>query len=123
MAQTRRKRRTKHRGTAAGTVVQRGRTGRKPTEDERKTKTSSRDQTRERRGTRLDRPPTWKGAFQRSAVATVFFVLLTIVLLKGKPAAAAPLAVFVLVFYAGMGYYTDLFLYRRRQKRKAQGKA
>jgi hypothetical protein len=31
MAQTKRKRRTKHRGNAAGTIESRGRTGRKPT--------------------------------------------------------------------------------------------
>ena len=36
MAQTKRKRRTKHRGTAAGTIEARGRTGRPPTADERK---------------------------------------------------------------------------------------
>ena len=35
MAQTRRKRRTKHRGNAAGVVESRGRTGRKPTAAEK----------------------------------------------------------------------------------------
>jgi hypothetical protein len=35
MAQTKRKRRTKHRGNAAGSIEVRGRTGRKPTDDER----------------------------------------------------------------------------------------
>src|SRR6266516_1140874 len=38
MAQTKRKRRTKHRGNAAGAIESRGRTGRKPTPEERKTK-------------------------------------------------------------------------------------
>ena len=36
MAQTKRKRRTKHRGNAAGTIEARGRTGRKPTADEQR---------------------------------------------------------------------------------------
>ena len=36
MAQTKRKRRTKHRGNAAGSVEARGRTGRKPTDQERR---------------------------------------------------------------------------------------
>jgi hypothetical protein len=36
MAQTKRKRRSKHRGNAAGTVEARGRTGRPPTPEERK---------------------------------------------------------------------------------------
>ena len=35
MAQTKRKRQTKHRGNAAGVVESRGRTGRKPTADEK----------------------------------------------------------------------------------------
>ena len=34
MAQTKRKRRTKHRGNAAGTIETRGRTGRPPTAEE-----------------------------------------------------------------------------------------
>ena len=38
MAQTKRKRRTKHRGTAAGTIQARGRTGRPPTADESKSR-------------------------------------------------------------------------------------
>ena len=36
MAQTKRKRRTKHRGNAAGSIEARGRTGRKPTAEESK---------------------------------------------------------------------------------------
>ena len=36
MAQTKRKRRSKHRGTAAGTIEARGRTGRKPNAEEQK---------------------------------------------------------------------------------------
>ena len=55
MAQTKRKRRTKHRGTAAGTIQTRGRTGRPPTAEERKKQ--DRSEARERR---LNTPPTWK---------------------------------------------------------------
>ena len=47
MAQTKRKRRTKHRGTPAGTIETRGRTGRPPTADERKKQ--NRMDARERR--------------------------------------------------------------------------
>ena len=57
MAQTKRKRRTKHRGNAAGVVESRGRTGRRPTAEERKaTRQSSLEDRR-------NRVPTWKGAF------------------------------------------------------------
>jgi hypothetical protein len=34
-------------------------------------------------------------------------------------AVAIPLAMFTLLIYVPMGYYTDLFIYRRRQRRRA----
>ena len=52
MAQTRKRRSTKHRGNAAGMVEQRGRTGRKPTEAERKL--SAKEEARQRRLDRLE---------------------------------------------------------------------
>ena len=55
MAQTKRKRRSKHRGTAAGTVESRGRTGRKPTPEERKKADAA-----AQRDERLYREPTWR---------------------------------------------------------------
>ena len=64
MAQTKRKRRTKHRGTAAGTIEARGRTGRPPTAEERKKQ--ARMSARERR---LNTPPTWKRSLKRAAFA------------------------------------------------------
>src|ERR671934_19867 len=54
MAQTRRRRRTKHRGTPAGTIEARGRTGRKPRPEERRG-------PRPARKNRFDQPPTWPG--------------------------------------------------------------
>ena len=65
MAQTKRKRRSKHRGTAAGTIESRGRTGRKPTASERSA--GKQERARQRRLERLDRPPTWKSAGRRAA--------------------------------------------------------
>ena len=61
MAQTKRKRRTKHRGTAAGTIEARGRTGRPPSPEEKKKQ--SRMDARERR---LNTPPTWKSSLMRA---------------------------------------------------------
>ena len=70
MAQTKRKRRTKHRGTPAGTITTRGRTGRPPTADEKKKQT--RVEARERR---LNTPPTWKSSAMRGAVAAVLMFI------------------------------------------------
>jgi Flp pilus assembly protein TadB len=118
MAQTKRKRRTKHRGTAAGTIETRGRTGRPPSPEERKKQT--RMEARERR---LNTPPTWRSAFTRAAIASVLlFALISLTYRKNAIAAAAGLALFALVLYTPAGYYLELWMYRRRQARKARPK-
>jgi hypothetical protein len=116
VAQTKRKRRTKHRGNAAGVIESRGRTGRKPTADERKTQ--SRQSAQQRREERMSRPPTWQGAAQRAAIATVIFVVLLLVIFREPIGRVVALSGFILLLYIPMGYYTDLFIYRRRQAKK-----
>lgn len=115
MAQTRRKRRSKHRGTPAGTIEARGRTGRPPSADERKKQ--SRVDARERR---MNTPPTWKGAATRGALAAVLLFVLFAFLGRGKQpiVSAAIFAVIALALYIPGGYYMETFMYNRRQKRK-----
>lgn len=121
MAQTKRKRRTKHRGNAAGIVETRGRTGRKPTGDERR---SAREDARARRLARLDTPPTWRAAINRALVATGLFLVLLIFFFRNQQIGPKiGIAAFMLAVYVPMGYYTDLFIYRRRQARKGRGQA
>jgi len=118
MAQTRKKRRSKHRGTAAGTIESRGRTGRRPGPEERSTKTAGKPGAS--RLDRLNRPPSWRSAANRALVATVIFVAAVIFLFKEPVAQALVLGAFMLCIYIPMGYYTDQFLYRRRQRRANQ---
>jgi hypothetical protein len=116
MAQTKRKRRSKHRGTAAGTIEARGRTGRKPTAAE---------VNKSARQSRLDRPPTWNGAFLKSALmASVLFVLTRIGLFGEETSIAQSIVitVFALLLYTPAAYMTDRWVYQRNQRRKAQGK-
>jgi Flp pilus assembly protein TadB len=117
MAQTKRKRRTKHRGTAAGTIQTRGRTGRPPSSEERKQQT--RAEARERR---LNTPPTWKGSITRAGLAAILmFVFLSLVGPKHNRFQSAVLfAVFAFLLYVPAGYYMELFMYRRRQHKKKQ---
>jgi hypothetical protein len=123
MAQTKKKRQTKHRGNAAGQVEARGRTGRKLSEDERGARGGRLD-ARARRLQRLDAPPTWRGALQRAGIATAFFLLLLIVFFRDQPLVGKLfIAVFMLLVYVPMGYYTDLFIYRRRQAKRLQARA
>ncbi|HEY2535524.1 MAG TPA: hypothetical protein VGI24_00885 [Solirubrobacteraceae bacterium] len=114
MAQTKRKRQTKHRGNAAGVVESRGRTGRKPTKAEKEGKPRAEQQIPKR-----DRPPTWLGAFYRAMAAAVLMLLVSLLLLK-KPNEAIALFPIVLIFYIPISYYTDMWLYNRRMRNKAK---
>src|SRR5437764_14865436 len=120
MAQTKRKRRTKHRGTAAGTVERRGRTSRPPSEKERKQQARA-----EARAKRLDTPPTWKSSLTRASFAAILLFFLLLLTAKGQNRflVAIVFTVVALAIYVPAGYYIELFIYRRRQRRKqaAQG--
>jgi hypothetical protein len=118
MAQTRRKRRSKHRGTPAGTIEARGRTGRKPRPEERRGSTGPRAKRN-----RFDQPPTWRGALGRAAVAAAIFLIAVVAIFRQKVIAAVSISCFMFAIYVPMSYYTDLWLYRRRQRQKAEGKA
>jgi hypothetical protein len=112
MAQTKRKRRTKHRGTAAGNIQARGRTGRPLSPEEKKKQ--ARVDARERR---LNTPPSWKGSFTKAAFASVIiFAFIAATAKKNGIAAGAGFAVVAMVIYAPAGYYLELFLFRRRQR-------
>jgi hypothetical protein len=115
MAQTKRKRRTKHRGNAAGAVEARGRTGRKPTETERR-KTSTADARAERRFAE----PTWGSAATRAGLASVMlFVLFQVGLAGEKQSIATSLALAVAAFliYVPMGYKVDRIFWERRMRK------
>jgi hypothetical protein len=111
MAQTRRKRTRKHRGTPAGTIDRAGRTGRPQTRQDAK------QIARQRRAARFDQPPTWRSAVNRAAIAAVVFGIL-IYLLRQEVAQAAMLAGFMFFLYIPLGFATDTFIYRFRQRRK-----
>ncbi|MEA2228510.1 MAG: hypothetical protein QOF29_1831 [bacterium] len=115
MAQTKRKRRTKHRGNAAGIVETRGRTGRPPTPADRKTA------ARQSRMDRYAKPPSWRSAATRALIATLLFVAV-VVFLMGQPVTSAiALGGFMLLLYVPLGFYTDTYFYRRRQAKLGQG--
>ena len=112
MAQTRRKRTRKHRGTPAGTIERSGRTGRPQTRQDAK------QISRQRRTERLDKPPNWRGAMQRAAIAAAVFGVLVVIAFKRDVAQGAVLAAFMFLLYIPLGYATDTFIYRFRQRRK-----
>ncbi|MBN1527596.1 MAG: hypothetical protein JW895_00935 [Thermoleophilaceae bacterium] len=113
MAQTRRKRTRKHRGTPAGTIERAGRTGRP------RTKEDAKQISRQRRLDRISQPPTWRSAVNRAAIAAAVFGVLVVVAFGRDIAQGAILAAFMLILYVPLGYATDLAIYRFRQRRQA----
>jgi hypothetical protein len=115
MAQTKRKRRTKHRGNAAGTIETRGRTGRPPTPEERK------KQERAKRGqARVPKPPTWNSAIKKALLATGFIFIFLLITNKFKVVPALVFAVLAMLLYIPSGYYLDSFMYRRYLRKQQQ---
>jgi hypothetical protein len=121
MAQTKRKRRSKHRGTAAGTIETRGRTGRPPSPEEKK-----KDDRAKARENRLYRPPTWSSAAKRAGIAAVLMFAFLMISSKGTVAArfglSAIFAFGAFGLYVGLGFYMDQYLYRRRIRKRDAGK-
>jgi hypothetical protein len=111
MAQTRKRRRRKHRGTQGGRVDTRRR-GRP------RSRAEAQARARTKRGPRrTDLPPTWRSAILRGGVLAALLVVL--LLAFGRPIAASlAFGVFMLGIYIPMGYYVDRFMWRRRQRAK-----
>lgn len=121
MGQTKRKRRTKHRGNAVGVVEARGRTGRKPAPGE----TGAGAGKGAPRGRREIKPPSWKGALGKAAFgAVMLFLLVQLGVLgeKGSTTQALTLAAIALFGYTPVMYATDNFIYKRNRQRQLQGK-
>jgi hypothetical protein len=113
MAQTKRKRTRKHRGTPAGTIERAGRTGRPQTREDAK------QIARQRRQERLDKPPTWRAAVNRAAIAAVVFGVLVVVLLGQGVAQAVAITAFIFLLYIPLGFMTDKMIYSYRMRKKA----
>jgi hypothetical protein len=120
MAQTRRKRQTKHRGNAAGMVESRGRTGRKPTAAEKSGNAAEAARAKEKRAARADQPPTWRGAFYRGLLAAGVLALLSGLILNAKAGQTVAYFFVGLIFYTPISFYSDQWIFNRRQRNKAK---
>jgi hypothetical protein len=121
MAQTKRKRPTKHRGNAAGMIEARGRTGRKPTATEKRPAGGPAGKGKQPvvKPDRYDAPPTWKASINRAVIACVAVLGISLIIKALTPAQAIGFLPVILLIYVPLGYYTDRFIYRRRQRQKA----
>jgi uncharacterized membrane protein YphA (DoxX/SURF4 family) len=114
MAQTRKKRSRKHRGTAAGTIEKaaHNRSTRKPT--------GAKPSPQASREARLNRPPTWRSAANKAGIASIVFGLLLLLLFKRPAAEVLIWTVIVFFFYTPLGFWTDRAVYNRRMRAKAK---
>jgi hypothetical protein len=112
MAQTRRRRRRKHRGTQGGRIDTRKR-GRPRTRAE----AQQRARSKGRATPRADLPPTWRSAIVRGTVIAALLVG-TLLVFKKPVGASIGFGLFMLAFYIPMGFYIDRYMWRRRQRQK-----
>ncbi len=121
MAQTKKKRRRKHRGTQGGKIDDRPK-GRPRNKAEARARAKSRKSggaAKSAKGAKSApqrglEPPTWSSAVKKGAIAGVIFFALLAFAFGRPPLASAGLAAFMLAFYVPMAYFTDGFFYRRR---------
>jgi len=114
MAQTKKKRQRKHRGTQGGRVD----ANRKPSRPRNRAEAKARARSSTKRAPRGDQPPTWRSSIIRGLVAAAIFTVLLLLIFKRAPGAALGLGAFMLVFYIPAGYYIDLMMWRRRERSK-----
>jgi hypothetical protein len=112
MAQTKKKRRRKHKGTQGGRIDTNRRASRPRSREEAK----ARARSRRKPAPRGDAPPTWRNAIIRGAVAAVIFSVLLTLLFGRSVGSAIGIGAFMLAFYIPGGYYFDMMLWRKRER-------
>jgi hypothetical protein len=119
MAQTKKKRRRKHRGTQGGRIDRRPSRGRARSRAEAQARARNRTK---KGGPREPGPPSWSSALKKGGIAAILFVGV-IALMGQSPAAAAAVGVLMVGFYVPMAYLLDRFFYQRHVRKEAQKRA
>jgi len=112
MAQTRKKRQRKRRGTQGGRIDNKPRRGRPRSREEAKARARQKRQP----AARQDLPPTWRNSFVRGLFAAVIFAVLLILIFKKPVGTSLAFGAFMLAFYVPAGYYIDMAMWRRRER-------
>ncbi|HEU4944687.1 MAG TPA: hypothetical protein VFT10_05945 [Solirubrobacterales bacterium] len=112
MAQTKKKRRRKHRGTQGGRVD----ANRRASRPQSRAEARARARSGAKRAPRGDHPPTWRSSIIRGLVAAVIFTIALLLIFQRSAGAALGLGAFMLAFYIPAGYYIDLHMWRRRER-------
>ena len=118
MAQTKKKRQRKRRGTQGGCIDT----------NPRRAKPRSRAEAKARAGAKrkpaqkADLPPTWRGSITRGLFAAVIFSFILALLFKRPLGVSLALGAFMLAFYIPAGYFIDMTMWRRRERARMRAK-
>jgi Flp pilus assembly protein TadB len=118
MAQTRKRRRRKRRGTQGGRIDTGGRSSRPRSREEAK----ARARSKRKPAQRGDLPPTWRSSILRGIAAAVIFAVLLILIFKRSAGVALALGAFMLAFYIPAGYFIDMTMWRRRERARIRAR-
>jgi|SRR6478672_8891912 len=118
MAQTKKKRRRKQRGTQGGRIDANPRRSKPRTRAEAKARAGAKRKPAQRG----DLPPTWRSSIVRGLVAAVIFAVLLLVIFKRPLGAALALGAFMLAFYIPAGYFIDMTMWRRRERARIRAR-
>ena len=119
MAQTKKKRRRKHRGTQGGRIDTRPARGRPRSRAEAQSRARSRGKKKPKPGDRTPKAPSWSSALKKGAVAAVLFVGL-LAFMGQNPISSLLIGMLMLGFYVPMAYLLDRFFHQRHLRKEAQ---
>ena len=118
MAQTRKKRQRKRRGTQGGRIDDKARRSRPRSSEEAKAQARA----KRRPTAKEDLPPTWRSSFLRGALmAVIFAALLTV--FGSAIGASLLLGAFMLAIYVPGTYYIETALWRRRERARIRARS
>ena len=120
MAQTKKKRRRKHRGTQGGRIDRRPARGRARSRAEAQSRARSR--TKKKGGPRVPEPASWSSALKKGGIAALLFAGVITVFCQ-NPAIALGVGVAMLGFYVPMAFTLDRFMYQRHLRKEAKQRA
>ena len=119
MAQTKKKRRRKHRGTQGGRIDTRPARGRARSRAEAQNRARSRTK-KGKPGERTPQPPSWSSSLKKGGIAAVLFAGILSLMGQNPVLALVSALALGLAFYVPMAYMMDRFFYNRFLRKEAQ---
>jgi|SRR5882757_113269 len=120
MAQTKKKRRRKHRGTQGGRIDTRPARGRARSRGEAQNRARSRtNQKKGKGGAKTPQPASWSNALKKGGIAAVLFAGI-LALMGQNPIQIIVVGVAMLGFYVPLAFMMDGFFFRRFVRKEAE---